>query len=371
MISVGTAWAINRSEYAVTVIHTRYIAMFIPLLLMLCCSPCPDNERNLKSSRVLFVSLGAYFLLVICLFGVRSGIDYSTSEIFNLSFAMFREVLIPEGNDWFWGISIFTALVLSAWSVFVQDRRRQNKAAFILLAAVIVLSNYAGYKKMYSVYSKTLKPASQELLSSINNEDYIYVCNSDIQYDYALDSLSDKGSNLVPEEELAAALSENNGIYQPFVQKKQRGFLPVLKTKDVRVFVFDNDIVGHTVFSPSAEIVNPDSNEELVTAVRITPGERFIDNMITGIQNSVCSRGETCFLWNFEAAETGNPFTVKLDIEFSDAGHLYVNNSPAAEVPKGRGTIDIESPEDGSIMISVRCDEADITIHSAEFVFRE
>ena len=371
LISVGTAWSVNRYEYQSSAIHTRYIAMFIPILLMLCFSPCTEINRHLKAYRITFGLLSVYFIFVVCLFGVRSGIDYSSSEIFNLSFAMFREVLIPQGSDWLWGISIFSAFVLSTWSVFTQDQKNQNKSAYLLLAAVVLLSNYAGYKKEYSLYNQSLKPASQALLASVNNESYIYVCNTDIQNDISLDSLSDKGSNLVPDWEFASALSENSGIYKPFVPTKQRGMVPLLKTGDVSLFVFDRDITKHTVFSPSAVVLDSDESSDLWTAVYIKQGERFIDNMITGIHDSVCLKGQTCYLWNFNAAETGRPYIVKLDIEFSDAGHFWVNGSPTVEVPEGRGTIDLESPEDGSIMISVRCDEADITIHSAEFVYKE
>ncbi len=371
IITIGTAWSVNRYEYESSAIHTRYIAMFIPILLMLCFSPCTETNRNLKAYRITFVLLSVYFILIICLFGVRSGIDFSSSEIFNLSFAMFREVLIPQGKDWIWITGILFAFVLSIWSIFIQSRRGQNRTAFILLAAVILFSNYAGYKKEYALYNQALKPASQALLASVNNESYIYVCNTDIQNDTVPDCLSDKGSNLIPDWEFASALSENSGIYKPFVPTKQRGMIPLLKTGEVSLFVFDRDIAEHTVFSPSAVVLDLDEGTDLWTAVRIKPGERFIDNMLTGIQGSVCLKGQTCYIWNFIAAGTEKPYTVRLDIEFSDTGQFYANNSLLGEIPEGRGTINIKPPESGSPFISIRCDEAEMTIHSYEFVYDE
>ncbi len=371
IITIGTAWSVNRVEYLSNAIHTRYIAMFIPVLLMLCFSPCTEMNRNLKSYRITFVLLSVYFIFVIYLFGVRSGIDYSSSEVFNLSIAMFRELLIPQGYDWIWITGILFAFVLSIWSILIQSRRGQNRTAFILLAAVILLSSYAGYKKEYTIYNQDVKSYMQALLSSFNGEDYIYVCNSFIQSDIVMDSLADKGSNLLQEAEFADAISKSGGIYRPFFQSKQKGFLPMYKTKDVTLFVFDCDIADHIVFSPDAFVINSDSDYRLLTAVQIIPDEPFIESMITGLHDSVCSKGQTCYLWNFMAAETGKPYTIKLDIEFSEAGHFYANNSLLGEIPEGRGTINIKSPESGSPYIAIRCDEAEMTIHSYEIVYDE
>lgn len=47
---IGTAWAVNRTEEGNDAVHTRYFAMYIPLLLMFCLIPAEDDQQAKKAA---------------------------------------------------------------------------------------------------------------------------------------------------------------------------------------------------------------------------------------------------------------------------------------------------------------------------------
>ena len=373
---LGTAWVVNRVEYSNYSIHTRYIAMYIPLLLAICLAPCQNENkasgmvpwwRKFKDHPVLW-TLILYVCLCSVIFGCNAGTQEGASVIFNLGLSFVRtnvlavvivlSILIVVGTVWF------------SWHLSNWKQKTIQVLCISFIAITALINNIIAYPS-YSTVIDDLIRVDKTVQDIIGDDEYIYIQGkqSFLHHVY-LDVNNPDNTQTVLLQDILPAIMENNGIYEPFLPPQRRGTLPANLTPDTDLLLIDKDAFKWIKLTENARDLCP--KELRLHAVKIQREEPWIESMLDVVKEGTVKAGDYCRLYIFPAALRNTAVTVNIDMELSEATELqvyydrqrcYSFNLPAE---RDQYSINIPKPQD---FIAFRPVNANMQIYSYSIVF--
>ena len=289
---LGTAWTINRYEHSLFLVHLRYYAPYIPLLLVLSMTepqaPAVAGKRRKIGQSAAKESVPAILLVAgVCLcslfWGCKSGFHANVSPIAGLSASTLR--YLPDN------LAFSASLVIAALSVgmylFVRKRQyvRLQKAALLMLTICFLVNNSAFLANKND--NSLVVSGSNEAMQVLGEQDCVFVIRNRTLSNYTLlDANRKKTSHVININDLFNDLSINHGVYRSHVPEQYRGMAAVTATPEVEYLAIDNIAYEYVKFASAAQVLTDESHAVIV--VRIPHGERCASSVMGGVLDYDC-----------------------------------------------------------------------------------
>lgn len=363
---IGTAWTVNRMEVNKVSVHLRYIAMYMPLLLIFCFMPANEKHELQEKKEHRFPwpipVFGLYMIAVSVFMGCRFGTAQEGScAAFHLSVAFLRDFSLPAGSEWLGnGLICLFALILCLLLNGKKKKLPLEKIAVGCFLLAAILSNGALYREAASVHQKQDDiPVIQE---ATGDEDYLFIYgNNTTWYDVSLNINTRKETNRVYYNDFFNHIVTEGGVYSPFLPDKQRGTLPTLKTPDTCILVVDQDVLPKLELTENVEVLT--EPDRTMIALRITRGERIADSALGGIIGNKLTAGSGARLVILDPDKQVESIT--LDVEFpreTEFIYSYGSDSISFTFPAGRDQYTITGVP-GINLYGFSCKDHDINIY--------
>ena len=335
---IGTSWSINRYEYASDTIHLRYIAMYIPLMILMTTAVPAENttedgtdkrarkkqRRNPgKYSLILPLTVAAWCILcVIC-----NGTSFGGTYIYALmSMALFADPAMNSGLALLLLIAA-TAGICALCCILYKRKRNPMRLCLTIAAALMLINNIVCYSHFASSPGNNirLRNAGEEAAEAINGREYLYVHTDGNNIAYSTLAVnSHQNASFVLMNDLFNRTYENAGKYKPFVpEMEMRGTLCRLPTADTNVIVMDNSVFPLVKCSDTVKLR---SFDEYLMMAEIPAGERWVDSMMANISANVLEKGDTGVLVLFDEKLMNAPLTIRIHIGSPMAATMMITS---------------------------------------------
>ncbi len=350
-------------------IHMRYLAAYIPVLVMLSLS---DELMNMKRSRSLLICMSLLFAATIALtpgastFSGQERMDALTLSIF--------------ATDWF-GISTKTvaqillisgipaaALVLWRWGWTRSVRR-----TFLgICAAMLLLNNVSAYALLHLNTDKLLADDARETARLADGQAVLYVTNNEYHSgsSYALDVRFRHPLDTVTVNDLAVSMLDSDGTYKPFFPRSYWPTYPDHDTPDAGMMILEGNLLPLLQLAPGLEATKTQNGN--FALIPIQKGRPWLYSILAGHKNGIIPAKEVCTIILF--APGGQPDGgTRLRINASGSGDLIMKtDSWKGSVPlTGEAAWhEAELPLTGTKaeQIDLYCVAADVQVFAYEIV---
>ena len=178
-------------------------------------------------------------------------------------------------------------------------------------------------------------------------------------YSYWLDSRLNQPMQQVTIDQMYVTMREMDGIYSPFVPLDQPPNVNNHETPDTNIFVLGKTIGEHLELNESVTARKTKNGH--FTYAEITPGERWIDSMMYGLDDNTLRSGQTAYITIFDENRGNDDGTMTLLLTASGKGSLIVDGY-AIELSENAQTYNINMPY--SNPITLQADGASVEILS-------
>lgn len=320
---VGTAWSVNRYEYSVTKAHLRYMAMYIPLMLVFCHLPVAEETQPKargkkaavkKEKMILPIILLGYVAVFTLVFGCDMASAADCYPFMPVAFILMNAAK-STAMKWVFNLLIIAGCVLT----YVQLAKPKKNKHFLqictgFLAVFMIVNAIEGM----AVFQKKIKPTTPgyaaEAKRLVGDDDYVYVYSSEATLDNMFDVNTRKNTPYVLLNDLFNRLYENGGVYAPFVPEEARGTRPKFETPDTETMVFDTTAYPMMKFSEYAE-VTPVATKYYV--VRFEKDKPLADAIIANVNRRILNAGEFAILMIHNEDYLTQPLKMRFDIQSS------------------------------------------------------
>ena len=133
---IGTCWTVNRYEYRTNRAHLRYVAMYIPLMLLFCLLPEMSREKSskkeIKKNKMPIILLMLYIVGCTLIWGCKAGAE---SEIYPLmSLCILLDRFMPASAQWWGNVAvILLCAALFIWLTRAENKKQKQYSAMILV----------------------------------------------------------------------------------------------------------------------------------------------------------------------------------------------------------------------------------------------
>ena len=325
---IGTAWTINRHEYASETIHLRYISMYIPLFLLFSLLPQPIKNDQKKANQrpsciltVLLVFLAVYS--IVCGIGVKAG-NSACYPFMSLSVILLQNNL-PETLQLVFIIAVIACC--TAVYLMIEKNKKNRDQNFLphICAGIMVALMLVNVIFDYVLLRQKIdfKAASQmtEARSVLKDKDYIYVYTDERVMDYGLDINSRNNISSVTLNDMFNHLYTDHGAFIPFIPDASRGMLPSLPLHDTDTIVLDRTVFPLVKLSDDGTVKTLFSDNQICIA-RISPDKPMVSSIIGNIKKLELQKGTTGILVIYDTGLLSQPLKMRFNIQ-SDAAQMF------------------------------------------------
>ena len=343
---LGTAWTINRKEYSYGFIQVRYMAMYIPPIVMLDLlllkqdginAALEQNKRTVFTISIL-AALCALLLPKLLMPDISGGIGNFALSLLDIAYE----------SDFSMLFAAILALICIAQIALLAKRKTKLliklDAAFALLLVLggnIVAISYTAEDAQSM---KLNRDEELEVLSVADDENIIYVA-SDISNAYVLNQYaiveSETKANIMysTKQNLFANAYENSGVYVPFAPDAFQGTVYGNVLPDSGIMVINNEVYDLIEVRKESEIYETTLGS--LHLVRLNKGEGWLDSVM------------------------GNVARYTLKSTQREPGNLVVYNSEKLK-PGMTITFEITAEEDMTLSIWSASEKYDILLHAGD-----
>lgn len=374
---LGTAAVINMAEYRSETVHMRYIAMYVPALLMFCFVKAPGEgtddmlaRSRLSDAMPPLPACAALALVLACafLYGCGAGTDTGTSLIANLSLSMCYDGILSQ--------QAVVATVLSVLSVplcylaLTRLRARQARAAGVIaLSALMCFNNITGYSLSFSKTNFFVPIEADSVLAEVGDKELLYVFSGEGVINYAsIDVRRAQSECQVTMNDLFNRLYASGGVYAPFVPVASSGTTPSRLTPDTDTMVMDMDVYDLMATAPG--VGHFSTVQDTYHVVTFQRGQRLADSMIGNVAKYTLPAGQKGIIAVFDPALAASPLTVRLEVSVSaEATVTCLNSASALETTIGAGRQFVEFPFDAAAAaFNFSCSAGDMMVYGYELL---
>ena len=313
-LAIGTAWVVNRAEYASSAMHLRYVAMFIPLVFMYAYAAPTGAETRRRGSGGRARALLCAFILWI---GVSLFVPFFSdfrdrSDLYYAALSM-RFLLVSPGHS-AWKLVSAIEVIASVCALFFGKWKNANRLFIGVFIGVMALNNALGYADIFQGLgnSREIRASGDTVLDAIGDEEYLYV-STDPQYgSYGTLAVNTRqNAGWVLWNDLFNSLVNSDGVYRPYVPSiPLRGTVVTQSLPDTELLVMDDAVFNLLKPSANANV----TSSALLYAVRIRPGERWLDSMIGNLQNYTLAKDTPGILIIFDEEAQKRPMRLRMKI---------------------------------------------------------
>ena len=373
---IGTAWIVNRVETANPTIHTRYVAMYVPVLLMLTMSGFSRSELEIRRDKTVINRasfVGSIFVLYMALCGIvlgsKAGIYNDAPTAMNPGVAILKDEVIPANMELAATIVIIALAALMVWllpRVKFANARRISVGA---LAVLCLFNTFAVQDYMERTPSVGVYEDGMQLNEMLAGEEQLYVY-ADYSYicDAAADANSDKGIPMVYINDLFNKTVESEGVYEPFVPSAQRGTVADSLTPDCRYIAMDKDAYGHLELADGVQATATDNGSMYL--IELPEEGRWVDSIMGGPIRTLLQQGKACVIADFDETRKGVPVTLSIHMDLHEDSTVVVSVNDkriSFELPAGEDTYKIDFPDSADKYI-VTIENCDANIYGYELI---
>lgn len=341
-VSIGTSWVVNRYEYYSNQLHIRYIAMYIPIMLLYTYSAVADNRETERgfSKTTAAVSL-VLVLWAVAAFALPVFSRFQGKSISSYYAAFSILFLMSSAESVQWQQLMMFIVPVSAAILCVLLCFRKRFAGYLsigLLAAIMLVNNYLGYVDVSNslANNELIYESGRDVLDAIGDDKYIYI-GSDFQYG-AYNSLSvnsRQNDSYVLWTDMFNQLNETGGVYRPFTPEHElRGTLQDRELMDTDLLVMDDTVYKLLETSDSAATFSTPK----LYAVRVCPGERWVDSIIGNVVKYELNKGVPGILTILNEETLKSPIRIRLYVKCDrDATLTVISEEETVEIPLTNG----------------------------------
>ena len=319
VIMIGTAYVVNRPESNAHLLHIRYIAMYVPLMLLFCFLPSeksvPDNGIAIRSGvSLMLCALLAFVIISTVAWGCKTGAK--TEETYPLvSLSVLIDQALPLSSQTIGNIIIIilSLLIFCGFIKFYGKKKLRNfcAAAMVLLMAV---NGACGYEFSSKAGITGDAEDALEALSLTDGHDFIYLKTIEGQIESGINVNTKQNTNVVIMDDFLNHIYENKGVYVPFVPETRRGYTAQFLTTDTDTLVLDFSTYRNIKINQSAATEQITSNGKFCV-VRFTPGERLFDSAVGNVYNMELKTDRPGVLFVYDQTLAQHPLTIRLKIK--------------------------------------------------------
>ena len=309
---IGTAWVANRPEKT-EILYLRYVEMYLPVLYMFIMLPNDDNSHILnKSSRisnVICIVTLAYIIVCTAVCGSTTGTRQFVETHFLISLAvLFVDNIASVAN-----IIIF---ILAALAMFLLVKRTRiqifTRICLVIVFSLAIMNNIVGYISIGTNTSKRLEEETAEIHRMIGDKEYLHIRDGG-QVDCGLDINSRQNISQIPESDFLNNLSQNQGVYTPFIPSSFRGMNATYETPDTDILIVDKKIYEHIKFSDNlSSYISARKNFKVI---RFSKGQRLVDSIMQ-LETETNGNTKSAYKLSIYKEEwLSNPIMIRVNID--------------------------------------------------------
>lgn len=326
---IGSAWVVEQAS-TLNVIQLRYVAMYIPLMLLFC-SANEQNPTGKKAAReTLSLPTGCVLLICVVLctlcFGCKA--KAKTANAYALmSISLLHDRVLPLSRQTL-GNVVILALCAAAFFLLLQSRKNKkiSNACVWIMAGYMLVNGIIGYTLMRETYFPELGKDGLAAQRLTEGRPYVYLLSDEGIVDIGVDVNTKKNSNVVYINDFINCLQRNKGVYTPFIPEKMRGMVSVKETPEVDTLMVDNVSFPLLQLSKSAKASSPEGHGT-VYVIHFSPGERIVDSTLSNMKRRVLAAGKPGILLLYNDEYLQRPLTVRMEIESESEQTLTMNST--------------------------------------------
>ena len=329
LMMIGSAWAVEQVSN-LNNIHLRYVAMYIPILILFCCIPHEGTVKNRKNPLKAFpfvrVSLILSYTILCCLiFGCKANAQVSSFHA-QMSLSLLNDRFFPVSKQLL-GNTIIVLLCIACFILFYRTyrKKRLDLLCCIMIAGFMFINNIFGYVSVHESYFPNLEKDGLAVRELTEGKPYLYSLAGEGIVDIGVDVNVKQNNCIVYTNDLINCLQRNNGVYSPYIPELMRGMLSLNKTPDVDTLIVDYTSYPFLQLSGNTSVSSP-YNHDTVFVVHFTPGERMVDSTLSNLTNQTLYPGKPGILLVFNEEYLSNPLNIRMEIS-SDVEQTMTINS--------------------------------------------
>ena len=216
---IGTAWLVNRTEFLASFLHMRYIAMYIPVVLIYCFIPVSEAKEKAAGkgyTRSLLLWPGillAYTVIATLIWGCKIGAQ--TKSIYSsLSLAVLIDRALPLSRQIVGNIIIVLLCVIVFYLFAVSNKKGfLQKLSIYSMISFMLLNGVLDCAFARKTYNETLAAEGREVHQLTGAEKYIYLHTLEGTAEGGIDVNTRKNSDIVFLNDFINHISKEEGRY--------------------------------------------------------------------------------------------------------------------------------------------------------------
>lgn len=282
-------------------VHIRYLAAFIPVLIMFAMSDDLEGMKLNWTSLVLFVLLFAGTLLLTP--GARKSTGTETIDALTLSAFSMDWLGIPTKTVVL--ILLLLAIPLICWVLWRKGYTRRFRVVMLsCLAGLMLLNNVTGYALLYAGKDERQAADAVQVPILTSGRTVLYITENDYYNDYsiALDIQYREPLESVTLNDLAVSMQYSDGTYAPFFPHSYKPTYPDHDTPDADTLIADAGVMKMLELAPG---INAQwTANDCYAIIPIQRGQPFLKSLLAGPVKGVATAGDTSTILLFPSSLT-------------------------------------------------------------------
>ena len=315
-------------------LHMRYCSMFIPAFFVFTFS-LDLPARKMKDTKAIEIAL--IFFTALCFFpGARSGfVRGQTGTIDSIVLSAFHTTNRLNGTATGW-IATMIIVCLSVYLIFTIKNGWEKSVqtnAVIIFMGFMLFNTICVHINAAVPIDPTISKDANEVRKLTEGHDCLGVTQRyyDDIYSFWLDCRLNEPMQQVTIDQMFVKMEESNGIYSPFIPIEQAPNVNNHLTTDTDTFVLGKTIAELLEVSDTVQ-ATPTANGHF-TVVKTTPGTRWVDSMLYGMDDNTLYNGKTAYLHIFREDRTPGEL-MNLTISASGDSNIQINGQSFPLTPE-------------------------------------
>lgn len=316
-----TVLTVDRTEdYSVT--NARYFAMYLPPILMLCCTRKERDGAKSLSAPVLSALLCGFTAVYAAVFGCQpteAGAYYGCS-LDNFFFTVSRNAA--------WDIIIRISLAVLSLLAIIPVLKKSKALRFIALYGSVFLflvNSVFAYRDASRTYDPPVAGSAEEIVNCIGDRSYsLITTDTGLSYVYPIEANTKYSPDYLYLQDLIQKTDPEKGRFVCYTPFLLRGVIPDRPISYPDILVLDPSAYACATFSSACRTLF-DSNDFKV--VEIPKEGRWADSMIHGVYRCELAAGTKGVLCVWNDALLSSPMTVCFCIDSDQETTLSINNT--------------------------------------------
>lgn len=306
-------------------LHLRYIAMYVPAFFVFSSdmdlpAKAIGKGKKIKAAILVFAAFSVFP-------GARAGFVKDSSFVDSVMLSAFYSTkrLNAAISGWIVTLIVFVFAVILMGTVSKGWRENLKRTSTAYLLFLVVINSLCAHINANVFIDPTILTDALEVKQLVGKREALGISQRyyDDIYSYCLDSRLNYPMQQVTIDQMFVKTEEEQGVYVPFVPIEQPPNVNNRNTPDTDTFVLGMTIAEHLELSDNTTPVKTEN--EHFTVVKITPGVRWVDSMMYGMDDNRLFSGTTAMIEFFDDSRNVDGM-IHMSVTASGKGSLKIGN---------------------------------------------